>query len=513
MADLLNMKHASFKKPLTIAFSEITLKKKDALVVGVLEDGKLTPTAAEVNIKTDGILARAVSASRFKGANAEVIELLAPHNISASRIVLLGLGKPETITETTVQSASGSLIGKLMFSGVKNISVVIDPLERAKMEATSMAAHVAFGAQLRAYRFDRYDTKTPPDKRPSLEELTVMVADPENSERKFASLEKVAQAVCFTRDMVNEPANVIYPESMVKRAQHLMKLGVKVEVLGVEEMTKLSMGAILGVAKGSVREPQLLILQWNGASKNIKPAAFVGKGITFDTGGISLKSGSDVWRMKGDMGGAAAVIGALKALAARKAKANIVGVAALSENMPSGTAQRPGDIVTSMSGQTVEVVNTDAEGRLVLADALWYTQDRFRPQFMVDLATLTGAKVTALGFEYAALFSNDEDLASKLVDAGREEDEKLWRMPLDEAYDKYIDSDIADVKNVGIARNAGSIAAAKFLQRFVNDVPWAHIDMAGNAIIDKDRPTVPKGAWGFGVRLLNRLIADNLEQK
>ncbi|MFO7739657.1 MAG: leucyl aminopeptidase [Desulfatiglandaceae bacterium] len=501
------------KKPLEIKFSRVNLKKRGALALCVFEGRTLTGTAAAVDRKTDGMLTRAIKTSRFKGEKNQTLELLAPAHVSATRILLFGLGRLKDITRTTLQAVGGTFTAKLMFSGERNASMVIDTIEETDLDSASMASNVGFGAKLRSYRFDRYETKTPPDKKPTLEKLTLMLEKPKPAQERYAALEKVAQGVFFTRDMVNEPANILYPEKMVDRARCLEELGVEVEALGAEKMKKLGMGALLGVGKGSAQEPKLLVMQWKGASASIKPVAFVGKGITFDSGGISLKSGSDVWRMKGDMAGAAAVIGAMKALAGRKAKANIVGVAALSENMPSGTAQRPGDIVTSMSGLTIEVLNTDAEGRLVLADALWYTQDRFQPQCMVDLATLTGAKVTALGFEYAGMFSNDDSLASKLMDAGLVEDEKLWRMPLDKAYDKDIESDIADMKNMGAGRAAGAIAAAVFLQRFVNDVPWAHVDMAGNEIVDTARPTVPKGAWGFGVRLLSRLIADNFEQK
>lgn len=499
------------EKPLEIKFSKVDLKKVNALGLCVLEGEALAGAAATVDRDTGGMLTRAIQASRFKGEASQTLELLAPVNVSATRILLIGLGKPKDITQTTLQDAGGTLAAQLMFSGEKSAAMVIDPVEAPDLDIASMASNAAFGACLRSYRFDRYETRTPPDKQPSLEKLTIMLEKPQPARKSYKILEKVAHGVFFTRDMVNEPANVLYPESMVDRARSLEEMNVEVVALGVEEMKKLGMGALLGVGKGSAQAPKLLVMQWKGAAASIRPVAFVGKGITFDTGGISLKSGKDVWRMKGDMGGAAAVMGAIKALAGRKAKANIVGVAALSENMPSGTAQRPGDIVTSMSGQTIEIRNTDAEGRLVLADALWFTQDRFRPKYMVDLATLTGAKVIALGLEYAAMFSNDEFLASKLMDAGAAEDEKLWRMPLDKAYDKDIDSDIADVKNIGEGRTAGAIAAAMFLQRFVNDVPWAHVDMAGNEIADKAKPTVPKGAWGFGVRFLNRLVADNFE--
>ena len=287
-------------------------------------------------------------------------------------------------------------------------------------------------------------------------------------------------------------------------------------MLGEKEMKKLGMGALLGVAQGSAQEPQLLVMEWHGAGKDPKskggePVAFVGKGVTFDTGGISLKPGAGMEEMKWDMGGAGTVIGLMKALAGRKAKANVVGLVGLVENMPDGKAQRPGDIVKSMSGQTIEILNTDAEGRLVLADVLWYCQDKYKPEFIVDLATLTGAIIVTLGHEHAGLFANDDDLSEKLAAAGRATGEKIWRLPLDDAYDKLINTDAADMKNIG-GKGAGSITAAQFLQRFVNKTPWAHIDIAGMAWSKESKPTVPKGATGFGVRLLDRLVADHYEK-
>jgi leucyl aminopeptidase len=323
----------------------------------------------------------------------------------------------------------------------------------------------------------------------------------------------VAEGVFLARDVVSEPPNVIYPMTLADQARGLSKLGVDVEILGVKEMKKLGMGALLGVGQGSVHESQIAIMRWNGDPKgrDRKPVAFCGKGVTFDTGGISLKPAAGMEDMKWDMAGAGVVIGLMKALAGRRARLNVVGIVGLVENMPSGAAQRPSDIVTSMSGQTIEVNNTDAEGRLVLADVLWYTQDRFKPRLMVDLATLTGAIVIALGHEHAGLFSNNDELADKLLDAGKASGELLWRMPLAEAYDQEIDSDVADVKNISGGRAGGSIIGAQFLQRFVNNVPWAHLDIAAMAWSKKDQGTVPKGATAFGVRLLDRLVADNYE--
>jgi leucyl aminopeptidase len=321
--------------------------------------------------------------------------------------------------------------------------------------------------------------------------------------------------VFFTRDLVSEPANVLYPETLARQAKSLTNLGVAVEVLDDKRMKRLGMGALLGVAQGSVRPPRLVIMRWKGAPKagDKRLVAFVGKGVTFDTGGISIKPSSGMGDMKWDMGGAGVVIGVMKALAGRKAKVNAVGVIGLVENMPSGSAQRPGDIVTSMSGQTIEVLNTDAEGRLVLADGLWYCQDRFKPKVMVDLATLTGAVIVALGHEYAGLFSNDDKIADALIAAGKAVGEGLWRLPLAEAYDKELNCDIADMKNITGTRGAGSVTAAQFLQRFVNEVPWAHLDIAGITWSKKDAPTVPKGGTGFGVRLLDRFVRDQYEGK
>ena len=342
-------------------------------------------------------------------------------------------------------------------------------------------------------------------------------ATPGAAERAYEPLDKTASAVFFTRDLVSEPANVIYPDTLAAQARTLTDLGVVVEVLDENKMRKLGMNALLGVGQGSIRPPRLVVMEWHGSppggDKHSPPIAFIGKGVTFDTGGISIKPAAGMGDMKWDMAGSAVVIGLMQLLAARKAKVDAVGLVGLVENMPSGTAQRPGDIVTSMSGQTIEVLNTDAEGRLVLADALWYCQDRYKPRLMIDLATLTGAVIVALGHHCAGLFSNNDELANQLIEAGKAVGEEVWRLPLDESYDREIDSDAADVKNIGGGRAAGSILGAQFIQRFVNDVPWAHLDIAGTAWSSKDAPTVPKGATAFGVRLLDQLVAQHYEKK
>jgi leucyl aminopeptidase len=320
------------------------------------------------------------------------------------------------------------------------------------------------------------------------------------------------EGAALTRELVTEPANIIFPESFVERVRaSLDGSGVELEVLDKAAMAKLGMGALLGVAQGSIRDPRLLILKWNGGEADVAPTAFVGKGVTFDTGGISIKPAAGMEAMKWDMGGAGAVVGAFKAIALRKAKANLIGICGLVENMPGGNAQRPGDVVTTMSGQTVEVINTDAEGRLVLGDAITYVQRTYKPKTIIDLATLTGAILISLGHEWAGLFSNNDELAGQLLKAGKQSGDKLWRMPLAEPFDRLIDSPIADIKNVG-PREGGSITAAHFIQRFVDEgVRWAHIDMAGMAWSDKASATYDKGATGYGVRLLDQYVADVLE--
>ncbi|MGH6948380.1 MAG: leucyl aminopeptidase [Kiloniellales bacterium] len=499
---------------MTIGFAGPSLPKSGALVAGVMENRKLTPSAVRLDKLCGGALTRAMKHSRFDGKKAEMLEIVAPAGIPNSRILLVGVGKPGELTDLDIERIGAAAATRLAGSGDGEAAYLVDELRGAKLKSAKRAAHYGLGALLRSYRFDKYKTREKADKKPSLKKVTILVKDAAAARKAFAILEKVAEGVFFTRDLVSEPANVIYPKSLVAEARKLTKLGVKVEALSEAQMRKLGMGALLGVAQGSANEPQLLILRWNGAGKgkDKRPIAFVGKGVTFDTGGISIKPAAGMEDMKWDMGGAGVVIGLMRALAGRKAKVNAVGVCGLVENMPSGTAQRPGDIVKTMSGQTAEVLNTDAEGRLVLADALWYAQTTFKPKAVVDLATLTGAIIVALGNVHAGLFSNDDTLSKQLTDAGQKVDEKLWRMPLGVDYDKLIDSAAADMKNIG-NRSGGSITAAQFLQRFIQDgTPWAHLDIAGVTWSDRDKPTVPKGGTGFGVRLLDRLVADHYER-
>ncbi|MDZ4737130.1 MAG: leucyl aminopeptidase [Rhodospirillaceae bacterium] len=497
-----------------IAFAKPELPKSGTLAVAVMDDRKLGPSAAALDRKTKGAVARAIAASRFRGRPDDLLALLAPAGLEFDRLVLFGTGKPEKLNDLGLQSLGGRLIAHLNKAGADSAAIAIDALPGLTMTPAAAAAEIAYGARLRSYRFDKYRTKEKPDAKPTLKKLSLLCEESGKARSDFEPLEQISEGVFFARDLVSEPGNVIHPESLAREARRLTELGVKVEIMGEAALKKLGMNALLGVGQGSARESQVAVMTWNGAGdmKRNRPIAFVGKGVTFDSGGISIKPAAGMEEMKWDMAGSGAVIGAMRALAARDAKANVIGIVGLVENMPSGTAQRPGDVVQSMSGQTIEIINTDAEGRLVLADILWYCQDRFKPVGMIDLATLTGAIMISLGKEHAGLFSNNDDLSAAVAAAGKSVGETVWRMPMGDVYDKQINSDIADMKNTG-SRYGGSITAAQFLQRFVNDVPWVHLDIAGMAWSDKDAPTIPKGATAFGVRLLDRLVSDRYEKK
>ncbi|WP_333666580.1 leucyl aminopeptidase [Parvibaculum sp.] len=497
---------------MNITFADISLAKPGALAVLVTEGAALQGVAADIDGKLGGALKRAVKAAGFTGKSGTYVELVGPQGIGASRVLLAGLGKSAAVSSAGLEKVGGELVGRIGKTKDTALVIVLDGIAAPKLPAADAAARVAFGAKLRSYSFEKYKTKKKDDDaKKDVKSLTVMTRAAASARKEYAVLSKVAEGMFLTRDLVNEPANILFPAEFAKRTKALSKLGVKVEVLGEAQMKKLGMGSLLGVGYGSQHQSQLVVMRWMGGKTGDKPVAFVGKGVCFDTGGISLKPAASMEDMKGDMGGAACVTGLMHTLAARKAKVNAIGVIGLVENMPDGKAQRPGDIVTSMSGQTIEVINTDAEGRLVLADALWYTQNRFKPKFMIDLATLTGAIMVALGKEYAGLFSNDDKLSKQLGSAGDAEGEKVWRMPMGSAYDKLIDSRFADMKNVG-GRDGGSITAAQFLQRFVNKVPWAHLDIAGTAMASPQTATNQSWGSGWGVRILNRLVADNYER-
>jgi leucyl aminopeptidase len=454
------------------------------------------------------VLAEGARASRFSGKAGQIFEGFVERDGKLVRVALAGIGSPTADDRTAaIERAGAGLAARFLTSGEAGLTF---DLSGSGLSAQESAAAL-LGARLRAWRHDAYRTKLPDDQKPSLETIAVVGA-PDGAAAAWEREAAVAEGVEFTRQLVTEPANVIYPESFVARCQDRMAgAGLTLRVLDEREMASLGMGALIGVAQGSERPGRLLVMEWNGGTAGEAPVAFVGKGVTFDTGGISIKPAGGMEDMKWDMGGAGAVAGAMLALALRGARANVVGVCGLVENMPDAKAQRPGDVVTSMSGQTIEVINTDAEGRLVLCDALTWVQREYKPAAIVDLATLTGAIIATLAAEYAGLFSNDDDLAAKLSAAGNASGEKLWRLPMGSTYDKMIDSPIADMKNVG-GRHGGSITAAQFLQRFIDKgTPWAHLDIAGTVWADKPGNTWDKGATGYGVRLLDRYVRDALE--
>lgn len=493
-----------------IAFTRAALPEEGAIVVPVFEEGLKEGAIATLDARSHGALSRAAAAANFSGKRDQIVDVLAPAGLRNSRILMIGAGKKKALGVAAAESVGGAAAARLMSSREKAASIALEGFEGEKTGADVAAAHLAQAFLLRAYRFDKYKTKLEKEKKPQLAKVTLHTAAAK-AKTLFADLEKTAEGVQFARDLVSEPPNVLYPESFAKRCSEMAPLGVKVTVLGVREMKKLGMGALLGVGQGSARESKLVALEWMGGKPGAAPVALIGKGVCFDTGGISIKPAAGMEEMKYDMGGAAAVAGTIMALAARKAKANVVGVLGLVENMPDGNAQRPSDVVKSMSGQTIEVINTDAEGRLVLADAIWWTQETYKPAAMVDLATLTGAIVVALAHEYAGLFTRQDALATQLVKAGDATGELLWRMPLAKAHDDAIKSDIADMKNTG-PREGGSSNAAAFIARFVKEgVPWAHLDIAGTAWTKKDLKVAPKGATGYGVRLLNEWIRANYE--
>ena len=445
--------------------------------------------------------------ARFTGRSGQFIDLPAPPGLPAERLLVLGSGRMAEGTPALSAFAErgGSLFAKL--GRVAKVAVVLDGPEMTPAAVAELAA----GIRLRQYRFDKYKSPRKEDEgEPAELAITLHVTDKAAADAAIADRMATVDGVLLARTLVNEPPNVLGPVEFAGELQKLGELGLEVEILAPEDMAKLGMNALLCVAQGSAKPARLGILRWNGGKPGEAPLAFIGKGVCFDTGGISIKPAASMEDMKGDMGGAAAVTGLLTALAKRRAKVNAVGVVGLVENMPDGKAVRPGDIVKAMSGTTIEINNTDAEGRLVLADALWYTQDRFKPRFMVNLATLTGAIIVALGHDHAGMFSNNDELAERLTAAGLASGEKLWRLPLGPAYDKLIESRFADIKQTG-GRPAGSIIAAQFLQRFVNGVPWAHLDIAGMAFGTPSSEINTSWGTGFGVTLLDRLVRNNYE--
>ena len=503
-------------EPLEIQFASLSAAPTGTLALLAGAELALASTARGLDERTKGAVSKAARAADFTGKAKTSMEILAPAGIDASRLLVIGAGHPSKELDRLL--LGGYALSQITARKGEAASLIAEVPDMGEASADLFAADLAFGALLRSYAFKKYRTArksedgAEDEPRDGVRRLTVHCAKPDAAAKAFASRKAVAQGIFLARDLVNEPANMLGPVEFAERARELASAGVEVEVLDEDQLRALKMGALLAVGQGSDRPSRVVVMQWHGAkSKRAKTLAFVGKGVCFDTGGISMKPAGGMEDMKGDMGGAACVAGLMLALAGRRAAVNAVGLVGLVENMPSGKAQRPGDIVTSMSGQTIEVLNTDAEGRLVLADVLWYAQQRFKPRFIVDLATLTGAIIVALGKEHAGLFCNDDRLAGELTAAGEATGEKVWRLPLGKAYDKLIDSKNADMKNIG-GRHAGAITAAQFVQRFIKDTAWAHLDVAGTAMDSARNEINPSWASGWGVRLLDRLICDHYEK-
>ncbi|MEM8937282.1 MAG: leucyl aminopeptidase [Pseudomonadota bacterium] len=491
-----------------IAFSAAALPKTGAVIIPLFENEKRSSAFQDLDKKTDGALGRAANAADFKAKKGQTVDVIAPVGIANARVLLIGAGDAKNFDLLAAEALGGGAIARILATREKTAIFALDGFSAKGLEDAAVAARMAVGARLRAYRFDKYRTKEDAERKPALTKIAVNTPA-RGAKAAYADLGTTADGVFLTRDLVSEPANVLYPDSFAKRCDKLKDLGIKVTTLGVPEMKKLGMGSLLGVGQGSERPSRLVAMEWMGGKKADPTVALVGKGVTFDTGGISIKPAGGMEDMKWDMGGAGAVVGAMAALAGRKAKANVVGVIGLVENMPDGNAQRPGDVVKSMSGQTIEVINTDAEGRLVLADAIWWTQEKYKPKVAIDLATLTGAILVSLAHEFSGLFTADDELAEHIHAAGETVGDRVWRMPLTKDHYDMIKSDIADMKNIG-GRWGGSSTAAAFIGRFIkDDVAWAHLDIAGMAWAVKDHPTIPKGGTGYGVRLLDEYIRAN----
>ena len=490
-------------------FADLKKIKSETAVLLISEDIKLSGILGTID--RDKIVSGALKANKaFKGKLGELHIMFGFDGIDT--LIIAGIGKVKELDANKLRKVGGAIAVKLNQSKIKEADLYID--DALGINAIESAVEISAGIKLKNYVFDKYYVDKKDEHAISLTKMNVFLNDFKKAKEVFADVAFTIEGTIFTRNLVSEPPNNLYPESFAKECKKFESIGIKVTVLGKKEMTKLGMGALLGVAQGSEREPQLVMMEWMGGTKSQKPLSFVGKGVTFDSGGINIKPSEGMGSMKYDMAGAGVVAGLMYSLALRKAKVNVVGVIALVENMPSGTAQRPSDVVISMSGQSIEVDNTDAEGRLILADALHYTQKIYKPEVMIDLATLTGAIVVALGDGCAGLFSNDEVLAANLIKVGVKKNEKVWQMPLSEYYDKQINSEIADIRNTGTGRGGGSITAAQFLKRFVNkETKWAHLDIAGVAWNKQGTDVAPKGATGFGVQLLNQFIIDYYENK
>ena len=462
----------------------------------------------DLDKKHSSYVSRSMKVVSFNYKDNNYLDLILPKGSRADRIILIGMEEKNSSNDLDIGKLGSNITSILNTNKIKEISLV---LEEKNFNAIQIAM-ILYGISLNTYRFNKYFSDKKKIRANFIEKINVYCKDHNKINKEWKRFNAIKEGVFLTRDLVSEPSNNLTPLLLSKEAIKLRKVGLKVEQLDEKKLKELKMGALLGVAQGSANKPYVVTLEWRGnKTKKEMDYTFVGKGVTFDTGGISIKPSGGMEEMKYDMGGSAVVLGLMKTLALRKTKANVSGVVGLVENMPSGTAQRPGDVVKSMSGQTIEVINTDAEGRLVLADILWYAQKKFKPTKIVDLATLTGAIIVSIGQEKAGMFSNNTNFADEVTKLGVKVGEEVWNMPVDDSYEKDISSDIADMKNVGSGRGAGSTAGAIFLKRFIKNTTWMHLDIAGVTWAKADRPMTPKGGSGFGVRLLDELVFSNFK--
>jgi leucyl aminopeptidase len=498
-----------------LTFTGLDAAPASSLMVLAGAEGALSENAQKLDQAAGGFLSRAVQIAKFKGRNKSAVDLLAVPGSEIDRLTILGVQGLADTPDDGWMALGGAARGKAS-NQIERLSIVLEPVGELETISAQSAADFALGFVLRSYEFRKYKTQKnksssdddgEKDAGNKLSDVLIHCSDPEAAQAAYARLVALAEGVFLARDLVNEPPNELGPEAFAEKASRLADLGVEVELFGEQRLAELNMNALLAVGQGSARPSMMVAMRWRGeGASDTAPHVLIGKGVTFDTGGISIKPGPGMEEMKGDMAGAASVVGAMHALAVAKAPVHVVGLIGLSENMPSGTAQRPGDIVTSMSGQTIEVLNTDAEGRMVLADVVWYAQQTYEPASIVTLATLTGAIIIALGHEYAGLYSNDDELCNALIRAGQETGEKVWRMPLGKAYDKQLESKFADMKNIG-SRYAGSITGAQFIKRFVSEgTKWAHLDIAGTAFSGPSTDINRSWGSGFGVRLLDHFV-------
>jgi leucyl aminopeptidase len=503
---------------LKVSFENKDLDNNEAIAIIINDQLKIDSDTLLIDQKHHGLISKTIKDKRIFKPEYGYSKILTATNKDGEvrYLILIALGSEDNVSEVKIEEIGGKIHSLATSCKASSVGIRV-PSKIGSFKQEKIAALLGGGALLASYRFDKYQTMKSNDEKFITEDFDIIVDDREHALKLFEEQKSLALGVFFARDCINEVPNVLYPESYAERIlEKLEPLGIDVDVLGESQMRSLGMGALLGVGQGSTNESKLVVMKYNGLDDDSDPICFVGKGVTFDTGGISLKPAAGMGDMKYDMGGSAAVVGAIKALALRNAKVNVIGIVGLVENMPGGNAQRPGDVVRTMSGQTVEVLNTDAEGRLVLCDCVTYLQQNFKPACIVDLATLTGAISISLGSTYAGCYANDDELARQLITASLKTNEKLWRMPLHPDYNDMLKSTVADIANIGSEKGlAGSSTAAHFIGRFIKDgVKWAHLDIAGVAYDKKGtNPICPKGAVGFGVRLLNQFVKDNYESK